>query len=311
MRSSRLQRVLSAPVLLLAFSFFAFMLPELQGIDQARATLLARSQDAEPNEETLAAISAELGLDDPLPVRYGRYLTGVVQGDFGDSNVSRTPVWPQVWRATIVSATVVALAIGSSVIIASVLGVVAAANQNRWPDRLITGVSRVLVAVPVHVLTPILVYVAALRLDLVPTSGWGEPEHLVLPVLALALSPIALFSQIVRSEMLDTLEQPYIRTALAKGLRWRRVVWVHAARVSLVGVLTLGSLFIAGLLGGAVIAEVILGVPGLGRLLHTSVVTADVPMFQGGLLVAVAVGITIGLLGDGLSALLSPPEREG
>jgi peptide/nickel transport system permease protein len=310
MRPSRIQRVLSAPFVLLAFSFFAFMLPELQGVDQARATLLARSQDAEPDPATLAAISAELGLDDPLRVRYWDYLTDLMVGDFGESNVSRTAVWPQVWRATIVSGTIVALAIGSAVIVASVLGVMAAANENRWPDRLITGTSRVLVAVPVHVLTPILVYLAALRLDLVPTSGWGEPEHLVLPVLALAISPIALFSQIVRSEMLDTLEQPYIRTALAKGLRWRRVVWVHAARVSLVGVLTLGSLFIAGLLGGAVIAEVILGVPGLGRLLHTAVITADVPMFQGGLLVAVAVGITIGLLSDGLSALLSPPERE-
>ncbi len=310
MRSSRLQRLLSAPLLLLAFSFFAFMLPELQGVNQARATLLARSEFAEPDEETLAAISAELGLDDPLHVRYGRYLSDIVTGDFGESNISRRPVWPQVWRATIVSGTVVALAIGSAVVIASILGVVAAANENRWPDRLITGTSRVLVAIPVHVLTPILVYGLALRLDLVPTSGWGTAEHLVLPVVALAIGPIALFSQIVRSEMLDTLEQPYIRTALAKGLRWRRVVWLHAARVSLVGVLTLGSLFIAGLLGGAVIAEVILGVPGLGRLLHTALVTADVPLFQGGLLVAVAVGITVGLIGDGLSALLSPPERE-
>ena len=302
--------MLSAPFLLLAFSFFAFMLPELQGIDQARATLLARSESAEPDAETLAAIEAELGLDDPLHVRYWDYLSGVATGDFGDSNVSRSPVWPQVWRATIVSGTVVALAIGLAVVIASILGVVAAANEHAWPDRLITGLSRVLVAIPVHVLTPILVYAAALRLDLVPTSGWGGPEHLVLPVLALAIGPIALFSQVVRSEMLDTLEQPYIRTALAKGLRWRRVVWVHAARVSLVGVLTLGSLFIAGLLGGAVIAEVILGVPGLGRLLHTAVITADVPMFQGGLLVAVAIGIAVGLVGDGLSALLSPPERE-
>ncbi len=311
MRSSRLQRLLSAPFLLLAFSFFAFMLPELQGVDQARATLFARSEDAEPDAETLAAISAELGLDDPLPVRYGRYLADIATGDFGRSNVSRTAVWPQVWRATIVSGTVVALAIGSAVVIASVLGVVAAANENRWPDRVITGAARVLVAVPVHVLTPILVYVVALRLNLVPTSGWGRPEHLILPVLALGVGPIALFSQVVRSEMLDTLEQPYIRTALAKGLPWRRVVWVHAARVSLVGVLTLGSLFVAGLLGGAVIAEVILGVPGLGRLLYTAVITADVPMFQGGLLVAVAVGIGVGLVGDGLSALLSPPEREG
>lgn len=303
--------MLSAPVVLLAFSFFAFMLPELQGVDQARATLYARSQEAEPDPETLAAISAELGLDDPIHVRYWAYLTDAVRGDFGDSNVSRSPVGPQVWKATIVSGTVVALAIGSAVIIASVLGVVAAANEHRWPDRLITGAARVLVAVPVHVLTPILVYVVALRFELVPTSGWGEPEHIVLPVLALAISPIALFSQVVRSEMLDTLEQPYIRTALAKGLRWRRVVWLHAARVSLVGVLTLGSLFIAGMLGGAVIAEVILGVPGLGRLLHTAVTTSDVPMFQGGLLVAVTVGITIGLLGDALSAVLSPPEREG
>ncbi len=300
----------SAPVVLLAFSFLAFMLPELQGVDQARATLLARSESAEPDEETLAAISAELGLDDPVHIRYWDYLIDVSTGDFGESNVSRSPVAPQVWRATVVSGTIVAGAIGAAVLIASVLGVVAASNENRWPDRVITGVSRVLVAVPVHVLTPVLVYVVALRLDLVPTSGWGGPEYAVLPVLALAIGPTALFSQVVRCEMLDTLEQPYIRTAMAKGLRRRQVIWIHAARVSLVGVLTLGSLFIAGLLGGAVIAEVILGVPGLGRLLHTAVTTSDVPMFQGGLLVAVTIGIAIGLLSDGVSALFSPPERD-
>lgn len=297
-------------MVLLAFSFLAFLLPELQGVDQARATLFARSQEAEPTEEAIAAISVELGLDDPLLVRYTRYLGDIVTGDFGDSNVSRTPVWPQVWRATLVSAVIVLLAMGSAVVLAAGLGIVAAANVNRWPDQLITGVSRVLVAIPMHVLTPALVYLVALRLDLVPTSGWGTPQHLALPVIALALSPTALFSQIVRSEMLDTLEQPYIRTALAKGLPWRRVVVVHAARVSLVGVLTLGSLFVAGLLGGAVIAEVILGIPGLGRLLHTATTSSDVPMFQGGLLVAVAAGMAIGLVADLASGLLSPSEGE-
>ena len=310
MRSSRLQRLISAPLVLLAFSFFAFLLPEFQGVDQARATLFARSEEADPDQRTLDAISAELGLDDPLPARYWDYVTDVATGDFGDSNISRTAVAPQVWKATVVSGTIVALAIGFAVLIASMLGVIAASNENRWPDRVITGISRVLVAIPIHVLTPLLVYFVALRFDLVPTSGWGSAEHLILPVIALAISPIALFSQVVRSEMLDTLEQPYIRTALAKGLRWRRVVWLHAARVSLVGVLTLGSLFIAGLLGGAVIAEVILGIPGLGRLLHDAVKSSDVPMFQGGLLVAVAIGIVVGILGDALSAVLSPPERE-
>lgn len=302
--------MLSLPLVLLAFSFLAFLLPDLQGVDQARATLFARSQEAEPTEEAIAAISDELGLDDPLVVRYGRYVGGIVTGDFGDSNVSRTPVWPQVWKATLVSATVVSLAMGTAVALAALLGVVAAATENRWPDRIITALSRVLVAVPIHVLTPALVYLMALRFDLVPTSGWGSREHLVLPVIALALSPTALFSQVVRSEMLDTLEQPYIRTALAKGLPWRRVVVVHAARVSLVGVLTLGSLFVAGLLGGAVIAEVILGIPGLGRLLHTATINSDVPMFQGGLIVAVAAGIAIGLVSDLLSGLLSRPERQ-
>jgi peptide/nickel transport system permease protein len=298
------------PFVLLAFTFVAFLLPDLQGIDQARATLYARSEQAEPTQEALDAVSAELGLDDPLLQRYGRYLGDVVTGDFGDSYTSRSPVWPQVWRATIVSAGIVGLAIGVAVIAASVLGVVAAAYEHRWPDRLITGLARVLVAIPIHVVTPALVFVVALQLDLVPTSGWGTPSHYVLPVIALAIGPTALFSQVVRSEMLDTLEKPFIRTALAKGLPWRRVVWVHAARVSLVGVLTLGSLFIAGLLGGAVIAEVILGIPGLGRLLHTAVTTVDIPMFQGGVIVAVTAGILTGLFGDVLSAVLSPRERE-
>lgn len=294
--------------MLLVFTFLAFMLPQLQGVDEARAALYARSAEADPTEEALSAIREELGLGDPLLVRYARYVGDVVTGDFGESNISRTPVWPQVWDATIVSGTVVALAIGLAVVLASVLGIVAASNEGRWPDRLITGVSRVLVAIPIHVLTPALVFLLALRLGALPTSGWGTTEHLVLPVVALAVGPTALFSQVVRSEMLDTLEKPYIRTALAKGLPWRRVVWLHAARVSLVGVLTLGSLFIAGLLGGAVIAEVILGVPGLGRLLHGAVTNSDVPMFQGGLIVAVTAGIIIGLIGDVLSGVLSPAE---
>ena len=271
--------------------------------------MFARSEEAEPSQEALDAISAELGLDDPLVERYVRYLGDVVTGDFGDSNTSRSPVWPQVWRATVVSGTIVGLAIGLAVFSASVLGVIAASYQGRWPDRLITTFSRVLVAVPIHVLTPALVFLVALQLDLAPTSGWGSPGHLLLPTLAMAAGPTALFSQVVRSEMLDTLEKPFIRTALAKGLPRRRVLWVHAARVSLVGVLTLGSLFVAGLLGGAVIAEVILGIPGLGRLLHTAVTTVDLPMFQGGLIVAVTAGILVGLLGDFLSAVLSPRER--
>ena len=309
MRSSRLQRLAAAPFVLLAFSFLAFLLPQLQGVDEARATLYARAQDAAPTEEALAAVSAELGLDDPLAIRYVRYLGDVVTGDFGDSNVSRTPVAPQVWDAAVVSGTVVGLAIGLAVVAASILGVAAATYEDRWPDRLITWFARVLVAVPIHVVTPLLVYLVALQLGWLPTGGWGSAKHLVLPVTALAMGPIALFSQIVRSEMLDTLEQPYIRTALAKGLPQRRVIWVHAARVSLIGVVTLGSLFVAGLVGGAVIAEVILGVPGLGRLLHSALVASDVPMFQGGLLIAVAIGIVIGLVGDAVSSILSPPER--
>lgn len=310
MRSSRRQRILSTPLVLLVFSFLAFLLPEFQGVDQARATLYARSEEAAPTEEAIKAISDELGLDDTLLVRYGRYLGDAITGDFGISNVSRSPVWPQVWEATVVSATVVFLAIGLAVVLATILGVVAAANEHRWPDRLITGLSRILVAIPIHVLTPALVFLLALRFDLVPTSGWGTRSHIILPVVALALSPTALFSQIVRSEMLDTLQQPYIRTAMVKGLPWRRVVWVHAARVSLVGVLTLGSLFVAGMLGGAVIAEVILGVPGLGRLLHSALTSSDVPLFQGGLLVAVTAGIAIGLVADLISGVLSPPERD-
>ena len=297
-------------MVLLGFSFLAFMLPEFQGVDQARATLYARSAEADPTQDALDAISEELGLDDPLLARYGRYLGDVLTGDFGDSNTSRTPVWPQVWEATKVSATVVSLAIGIAITLASILGVMAASAEGRWLDRVITSTARVIVAVPVHVVTPLLVYFVALRFGLVPTSGWGTPPHLVVPVVALAIGPTALFSQVVRSEMLDTLEQPYIRTARAKGLRRWRVIWVHAARVSLVGVLTLGSLFIAGLLGGAVIVEVILGIPGLGRLLHTALTNSDVPMFQGGLLVAVTAGIVIGLVGDAISNALSPTERE-
>lgn len=308
--NSLLTRLAMFPLVVVLTTLVMFALPELHGADQARTTLQARTDGASPDEKTLERLKQELELDRPAHQRYATYVQRLAKGDLGESNVSRRPVGPQVFRAAQTSATLLGAAMAISISLAVVIGTVAAAKPKGLFDRCVTGVSRVLVSVPSHVTAPLVIYFFAVRLQWLPTNGWGDPSNMILPVIALAAGPTALFSQVVRAETIDALNQPYIRTATAKGVSRLRVVWVHAARMSATGVVTLGGMFVAGLFGGSVIIEVVFGIPGLGRLLHDAVKASDVPMLQGGGLVVVTVGLSVGALSDIVSTFLSPPRVE-
>ncbi len=298
------------PIALVLTTIVMFALPDLQGVDQASATLRARTDGAELDEATLEGLEQQLELDRPVHQRYVSYLGRLVQGDLGESNISRRPVRPQVFQAARTSAVLVGSAMAIAVSAAVAIGVTAAARPLGMFDRYTTAVSRVWVSIPGHVSAPILVYFFGVKLQWLPTSGWGDSSHMVLPVFALAVGPTALFSQVVRAETIEALEQPYIRTATAKGVRRWRVVWLHAARMSTTGVLALGGMFTAGLFGGSVIIEVVFGIPGIGRLIHDAVKASDVPMLQASGLIIVSAGIIIGALSDQASSMLSPPTTE-
>ncbi len=309
-QNSFLTRLIMVPIVMVLTTIVMFALPELQGVDQASATLRARTDGASLDQETLDGLERELGLDRPVHEQYFDYLGRLATGDFGESNISRRPVRPQVVDAAKTSATLIGVAMTISVVAAVAIGVTAAAKPFGLFDKFTTATSRIWVSIPSHVSAPVLVYFFGVRQQWLPTSGWGDYSHMVLPVFALAVGPTALFSQVVRAETAQALQQPYVRTAKAKGVRRWKIVWVHAARMSANGVLALGGMFAAGLFGGSVIVEVVFGIPGIGRLLHDAVKDSDVPMLQAGGLVVVAAGLVIGAVSDYVSSLLSPPTGE-
>ncbi|MGH3669913.1 MAG: ABC transporter permease, partial [Pseudonocardiaceae bacterium] len=244
-----------------------------------------------------------------LPEQYLSWLGHALTGDFGVSYTTRTVVGPQVLQATGVSVTLVALALVLAAGIGVPAGVYAAAHRGRLVDKVVSAASVLGVAVPEFILGPGLVLLFSVTLDLLPTTGWGTPGEAVLPTLSLTAFPAALVAQLTRAEMLDTLGRPYVDFARAKGLSAQRVLWRHVARTALTSVLALSSVFFAGLLGGAVIAEVIFAVPGLGRLLYDAVLAQDLPMTQAGLLAIITLALVARVTADLLQLALTPQSR--
>ncbi|MGH3722277.1 MAG: ABC transporter permease [Pseudonocardiaceae bacterium] len=303
------RKVLEVPAVLAGSSVLVFLLPQLTGTDTARAVLRARSAESTPDAATVARVTHEFGLDRGLPEQYLSWLAHALSGDFGLSLTTRTAVGPQVLRATGVSVTLVLMALALAAAIGIPAGVYAAARRGRLLDKLVSGASVLGVAIPEFVLGPLLVLVFSVTLGLLPTSGWGTPREAVLPILSLAAFPAALAAQLTRAEMLDTLGRPHIDFARAKGVTKHRVLWRHGARTALTSVLALSSVFFAGLLGGAVVAEVIFAVPGLGQLLYDAVLAQDLPMTQAGLLAVITLALLARVTADLLHLATSPLAR--
>ncbi|MGH8908379.1 MAG: ABC transporter permease [Egibacteraceae bacterium] len=302
------RRLVASSVILLVTTLLVFALPQLTGVDPARAALRARVAEADLDPVTLERLRDELGLDRPAPVRYGLFLMRLARADLGSSYVSRTPVATEVGRALRVSATLAAVAMTLAVMVGVPLGIATAARPDGPLDRTVRLASRLALALPEFVLAPVLMLTFALRLGLLPTGGWRGPASLVLPSLTLAVFPAALIAQLVRAETADALSQPFVRTARAKGLSPARVLF-HASRVSLTSTLALGNVMTASMIGGAVVVEVIFAVPGVGRLLYRAVTSADLPMLEGGLLAVVVVALALGLLTDVAHTALEPTAR--
>ncbi|MEN3299493.1 ABC transporter permease [Pseudonocardia sp.] len=309
MASTLLRRLLPLPVVVLAASLLVFLLPRLAGIDTARSVLRSRVAEAEPDPEVAARITRELGLDRSWAEQFLRWLGRALTGDLGLSFATRSPIAPQLGAALGVSALLALLAL----LLAGLVGIPAGVGAARRPggalDRVVTGVSVLGVAVPEFILAPLLVLVLAIAVPLLPATGWGGPLQAVLPVLTLAAFPTALAAQLTRAETLDALGRPHIPVARAKGLTERRVLWKHAARLALTGVTALSGLFFAGLIGGAVVVEVVFGIPGLGRLLYDAVLAQDLPMVQAGLLAIVVIAVLASVAAELVALAMDPVAR--
>jgi ABC-type dipeptide/oligopeptide/nickel transport system permease component len=294
--------VLAVPVLF-GVSIAVFLMMHLIPGDPALAML--RGQPTVTPED-IDRVRHQMGLDDPIPVQYLKYIGRVLQGDFGESVKAHRPVLTmireQAWPTIQLAMTAMILA----VIIGITLGTISALRQNTWVDTLSMLVALFGVSMPSFWLGLILIYFFSVRLEWLPITGQGGWQRLILPAVALGMDFSAVTARLVRASLLEVLRQDYILSARAKGLHGRTVVTRHALRNALISVVTIIGLQFGFLLSGAVVIETVFARQGIGRLAITAILAKDFPLVQGIVLLSALVYVAINLLVDLSYSFLDP-----
>ena len=291
-----------------------FLLPVLFGIlvavfvtmrivpgDPAR---LVGGPDAGPEE--LATIRQQFGLDQPLHVQFERYLLDILRGEFGRSLKTQRPVLdeivPRLWNTELLAvlSTLFAAALGL------LAGIVAAARRNSTFDHATMVVAMLGVSTPSFYLGIVLIVVFAVMLRLFPAGGSGGLIHLILPAVTLGASTLGIVARMTRASMIDVLEEDYIRTARAKGVRERVIVARHALRNALLPVIAVVALQFGFVLAGSVLVETVFSFPGIGWLIVESISMRDYPVVQGSILLVTFVSVLVNLVADLLYGYADP-----
>lgn len=305
-----LKRLMVLVLTLLVVSFVTFLVPYLTPGDATRTILRSRVQEVSTlDDETVARLAEQYGLNRPILVQYWDWLTDALTGDFGTSFTSRTPVFPMIIDAVGVTAILALTTLALAVLVAVPVGSLAAFQRGKWVDNTITGVVQSFVAIPEYWVAPLLILVFAVNLAVLPSAGWGGPASLVLPCIALALRPISYFTQVTRASMVEVLASPYIVGSRARGLTMVHTIAKHGIRNALIPVVTLVSVWLSGLLGGSIVIEVIFGIPGMGRLTYSAVLNGDTPLLQASIISIVGLTVIITTITDAAYVLINPTVR--
>jgi len=306
-----IRRVCLAVPVLVGVSFIVFMMMHLAPGDPAEAMLGPLR-----TEETLAKVRHELGLDQPLPLQYLSWSTRALTGDLGTSIRLSRPVLPEVLARFRDSALLATVAFLIATILGLAAGVGSAAKRGSLLDRLVTVATVMGLSMPPFYLGMLLIVVFSVKLPLLPASGmydirndptaWELVRHIVLPAVTLAAAPLTVIARISRSSMLEVINQDYIRTARAKGLNGRIVMVRHAFRNAIAPVLSVLGLEVGYLLSAAALVEVVFSWPGIGSLLVQSVVTRDLPLAQGCVLVIALLYVGVTVITDLVQAVVDP-----
>ncbi|MBM3571200.1 MAG: ABC transporter permease [Alphaproteobacteria bacterium] len=270
----------------------------------ADAAVVLLGEAATP--EQLAALRQRLGLTDPVWLQYGRWLGGVLTGDFGTSTRTGRPVLPALLDALGRSLLLAGLSIATMLVIAVPLGVVAATGRGKPRDVAFGILSYVGVSLPEFVTATVVILVMTDMFKLLPATGYvpltedlsAGLRHLVLPVMTVSVILVAHVSRMIRSELVDALQSDYVRAARMKGLPERRVVFGHALRNALLPTITIVALDVGYVLGGIIVVEEIFAIPGIGRLIIVAIQSRDLAMIQAGALTLAATYATMNFLAD-------------
>ncbi len=295
---------------LVAASFLIFVFIRLIPGDPAAVML---GDQATP--ESIAALRAEMRLDDPLFVQYLRWLGAVVQGDFGNSIFFQVPVLDLIIDGLETSVLLALMTMIWIVTLGLPIGMAAAARRGTWLDQSLSGLSMFLASVPTFWVGLYLILIFAATLGWLPSSGYpsifaegglANLRYLLLPSIALAAPNAALIIRLTRASMLDVYQEDYIRTARAKGLHPTRVIVRHVFRNALLTVVSAFGFTLAALISEAVVTETVFSLPGVGRMVVQSILRRDYPVIQGTILMIVMLYLTLNLMVDILYTWLDP-----
>jgi ABC-type dipeptide/oligopeptide/nickel transport system permease component len=288
---------------LLGVSFVVFFILFLTG-DPAAVLL-----PPEASAEDIRLFRERMGFDDPFFVQYGRFLAGALRGSFGESIRHGEPAFDLVVERMPATFELAGAALLIALCLAIPAGIVSAVRRNSVLDYVATVVALLGQSMPTFWLGIMLILFFSVQLQWLPSSGRGELRHLILPAITLGLFTTARITRLTRSGMLEVLNQDYIRTARAKGVRERAVVARHALRNALIPIVTIVGLQIGHLVGGAVITEYIFGIPGVGRLVVDAIFARDYPLTQGVVMFTACGFLAVNLAVDVLYAYLNPRIR--
>ena len=269
--------------------------------DPAQVMLFGRGHPAD-----VAALRHQLGLDRPLPVQYWSFITHAVHLDFGTSIISHQSVMQEIWDRFPYTAELAVSALILATIFGVITGIYSATHNRRLSGTVVTGIAVLGISVPDFWLGTMLAVIFGVNLHWLPVAGTGGVANIVLPAVTLATVITATLTRLVRSSMVDVLGREYVRTAHAKGLHRRAVVYKHVMRNALIPVVTIFGLTLGGLLGGAVILENVFAWPGLGTLAVSAVTNRDFPVVQGTTFFFAVILIGANLLVDISYAFLDP-----
>lgn len=295
-------------LLLVGISFLVFTSMYIAPGDPA--TIIAGPTASQSDIE---AIREDLGLNDPFLVQYGRYMNGLFHGDLGYSYQTKQPVWDAIMTRFPNTLKLAIASIIVAVIIGVVAGIISAIRQNSWFDVSSTVFALAGISIPNFWLGTVLILIFAVNLQLLPVGGLDQPfytaeglKQLVLPAITLGTGSAAMIARMSRSSMLEVIRADFIRTARAKGLRERTVIWVHALRNAMIPVITVIGLNFGFLLGGTIITEQVFAINGVGRLMVQAIAARDFPMVQGSVLLVATLFVLVNLIVDIIYTFIDP-----
>ena len=306
MKKYLLKRILQALAVIFAISLITFFVLNIVPGNPVEIMLGEFADQA-----TIARVTHEMGLDQPINIQYFNWLTNMLHGDFGVSYFQRRDVLDILMSCFAVTAKLAGIAYILAVVLGVFVGVVAAVNRGKWIDSALMTVSVIGISAPAFWIAIILQIFICLKLKLLPLSGIESFSAFILPGIALGTRYAASIARITRTRMLEVLSQDYIRTAQAKGLKYWTVVIKHALRNALIPIITIAGSDLGNILTGSVLVESVFNIPGIGKMLVDSINVRDLPIVQGGVMYIAIICVIMYLIVDILYAVVDPRIRLG